>query len=198
MVRGRVIRPPDSPDRYIEPDYPPPARNVNAATLEQLAELFAGASRLQLEAVATTAKTSPWPSIESLPPGLRAAESAVAGPPPLGSVIGEGKYRRVHACALGVCKVPIHLKGAKANLIEHDRWQRRHELGLDGWLVPVLACATDGSWLVMQRVERLLEEHRRPPHPDQVRALRDTNANNWGYVDGRPLLLDYGYPEDDP
>lgn len=191
-----MIRPPNSPDRYIEPDYPPQARNVNAATLEQLAALFVGASRSELEALAATARVAPWSSIESLPRELRAA-GAVAGPPPLGSVIGEGKYRRVHACALGVCKVPIHLKGPKANLIEHDRWQRRHELGLEGWLVPVLACATDGSWLVMQRVERLLEERRRPPHPDEVRALKDTNANNWGYLDGRPMLLDYGYPEDD-
>lgn len=94
-----------------------------------------------------------------------------------------------------MCKLPIHIKGAECNLLERERWRHRHKLDIDRWLCPVLACADDGSWLVMQRAEIDHNEKRVPQHPPAVRKLKDTGAKNWGRLAGQPVLVDYGYPE---
>jgi hypothetical protein len=62
------------------------------------------------------------------------------------------------------------------------------------WLCPVVACAPDGSWLLMRRAERVGACS--GAECDQVeRALghyiRDLHPGNIGIVDGRPVATDY-------
>lgn len=94
------------------------------------------------------------------------------------------------ACQYGVVKLPIQPKGARCNTIERDRWRDRHGLNLDEWLCPVIACADDGSWIIMARAGQTIETT--PAHPHHVQRLKDTGAKNWGWLNNRPVLVDYG------
>ena len=111
-----------------------------------------------------------------------------------------GRYRRVYAHGSRpdwVVKIgDKHPRGPFCNRLERDRWAARETLGLADWLCPVIACAEDGTWLVMAKADQSNMPRRPPDHPAHVRALKDTTISNWALLDGRPVLIDYGYPGD--
>ena len=82
----------------------------------------------------------------------------------------------------------MFLSGLLANLQERQWW---------GWwpnnprLCPVLRSSRLGFWLVMARTEDI-EEHEMPPRGEYLDLPLDYKADNFGRIDGRIVLRDYG------
>lgn len=111
-----------------------------------------------------------------------------------------GSQRRVIVCGRYAVKLPrLHRlrAGARANLEEariwREGWQRRYPE-----LCPVVACLPFGialvmpTVLIMTRVEldRFDASGEKPVHhPDP--ELYEDKLGEWGYLSGRPVVVDY-------
>jgi hypothetical protein len=115
--------------------------------------------------------------------------------------LGQGCTREVYALTddlvLKVASENLPSNRAE-NLAERNNWLEAVRLGLDHLLAPVVACAEDGSWLIMRRCIRDIDQ----PVPyeatvqihDEISSslsVCDTLPFNLGWFDGRPVLLDY-------
>lgn len=102
-----------------------------------------------------------------------------------------------------VLKVALNGPGRDANLTEACVWQKSEE-AQRVWLAPVLGVdRPNGEWLVMQRAKAL-----RSTQMDKLnrwmRQMSDTlewdwgfiedtdHADQWGMLNGHPVLVDYG------
>ena len=95
------------------------------------------------------------------------------------------------------CTAEIRTGGQ--NLAEVRTWERVKNTPLAPYFVPVLDYAPDGSWLVQQRVKPLdLSERARARAFSDMLTLagyreQDMQPDNLGEMDGRTVLLDYGF-----
>ena len=111
-----------------------------------------------------------------------------------------GSQRRVIVCGRYAVKLPrLHRlrAGARANLEEariwREGWQRRYPE-----LCPVVACLPFGIALIMPAVrimarielDRFDASGEKPDHyPDP--ELYEDKLGEWGYLNGRPVVVDY-------
>lgn len=60
-------------------------------------------------------------------------------------------------------------------------------------LCPVLAFSLNGFWLLMQRVDRVLEHEDDPAYePEKFFTItQDSKPQNFGILDGRTVVIDY-------
>jgi hypothetical protein len=114
--------------------------------------------------------------------------------------LARGSQRRVIVCGRYAFKVPrMHRlrQGARANLEEariwREGWQRRYPE-----LCPVVACLPFGIVLVMlaarimtrAELDQLEASGKKPDHfPDP--ELYENKVGDWGYLYGRPVVVDY-------
>ena len=111
-----------------------------------------------------------------------------------------GSQRRVIVCGRYAVKLPRLRRlraGARANLEEariwREGWQRRYPE-----LCPVLACLPFGIALVMPAVlimtraelDRFDASGEKPNH-DPDPELYEDKLGEWGYLNGRPVVVDY-------
>lgn len=93
----------------------------------------------------------------------------------------------------------------QANIFECQFWlQNKDDPARAKWLAPVLDCADDGSWLVMQRAEpvdrRCVSELISGPDRYELYGWAQDwmHPMQWGELpDGRMVLVDYGWPGGD-
>lgn len=94
----------------------------------------------------------------------------------------------------------------EANLFECTTWLRnKGDPDRARWLAPVLDCADDGTWLVMQRAQRAASEQvGRLLRSPKIHDLHDLGVGDWRHVDqwgvlnGQLRLVDYGGGYGDP
>lgn len=143
-------------------------------------------------------------------PDLHPQLAAEAGLP----LLGMGAARVVFDFGSGlVLKVPGGedlVVGRAANRMEAAIWgftKTPARRWLRDWLVPVVAAAPDGAWLLMERTDPRagLAEDERPDALDDATCARiaevvgrgcaelDLGNLNWGVHQGRLKLLDYGW-----
>lgn len=96
---------------------------------------------------------------------------------------------------------PSDSRSGGQNLFEAAQWERVKGTPAEIAFAPILEYATDGSWLKMRRVDRVLD---RGEHwyvnafADHVRDTYgysefDRQGANTGILDGRPVFIDYGF-----
>jgi hypothetical protein len=100
-----------------------------------------------------------------------------------------------------VVKVVREDYSKKQILREWEIWQEAND-ELKPYLCPIFACADDGAWLVMPKVE-MQEEYRydTKSYADYVKIADIAHANhigdihpgNVGYYQGRIVILDYAF-----
>jgi hypothetical protein len=114
--------------------------------------------------------------------------------------IARGAHRRVFVCGSVAIKVPRlrrFLAGARANRFEARIWR-------EGWqrfyreLCPVRACLPFGLALVMPAVRLMSRPEfdafaKSETHPDNQPdpELYEDKWGEWGYLRGRPVVVDY-------
>lgn len=78
------------------------------------------------------------------------------------------------------------------NITEYHVWEAVKDIpAVARWLAPVVAISPNGQVLLMKRCEEATAASRLP---SRVPAwLADLKAENWGFLDGRPVCFDYGH-----
>ena len=109
----------------------------------------------------------------------------------LGDYKGAGTYRALFDHATDPTLVVKVETGTRSfsNVHEYEIWKAVQGTPWEKWFAPVVDISPAGMVLVMKRCEvataRCL--------PDKVPAFfTDLKAENWGFLDGRPVCLDYG------
>lgn len=117
--------------------------------------------------------------------GLLVNEGILAG-------LGAGVARR------GFAAGDVILKRAHSGQEAHNLAEYRGFMSAPAhirrWLCPVIACAPDGSWLLMRKAERVGRCESRDVERVQValdKWVRDLHRGNIGLVDGQPVATDY-------
>lgn len=118
--------------------------------------------------------------------------------------VGSGLSRAVFELAPSALAVPAVLKlplsdqGMADNQAECRLWAETPER-LQVWLAPVLDCAEDGSWLVMEKAEPLTHEQwermwqSAAEDAMAVLGIGDyDSAEQWGRIGRDLVLVDYG------
>lgn len=113
--------------------------------------------------------------------------------------LGSGATRGVFALSDStVLKLAIDSEGSDANKTECSVWKTVHPRQRP-WLAPIYECAEDYSWLVMARTELIPEELKSEvSFYEKAGISRDLGIldtgllEQWGYLDGRIVLIDYG------
>ncbi len=125
--------------------------------------------------------------------------------------LGDGAYRAVYSLGDGnVLKVPGGSWSEDAqgcNLREADIWAAVQESPIAEWLAPVIACAEDGSWLIMQEALGGTTRDRPASGQPAIKSVTksaplrdgrrlfadDLHSGNVGLTSkGRPVIIDYG------
>jgi len=109
----------------------------------------------------------------------------------LGPRLGGGVFREVFRCAVDPrYVVKFETRAANfSNVIEWETWAIARYQDAGAWLAPCLLIGGAGSVLV----QRYAEDVRFEELPDRIpRWAQDTKLENWGRVDGRVVLRDYG------
>lgn len=108
-----------------------------------------------------------------------------------GEPLGAGIARRVYAFRLDhTCVVKVE------DTTNHD-WQNIHEWEVwlhsgrktSKWLAPCVSLSPAGSVLIQKRAEPLTRDRLPKLVPS---FLADLRIDNWGWLDGRPVAIDYG------
>lgn len=118
----------------------------------------------------------------------------------LGPKLGEGYSRAVYCHRHNpdlVVKIalPKNLyNGVRSNMTEYQLWDSvcwRHDTGVwfKDWLAPVEDISEDGQILIMRRTQPITKTQLPPVVPVW---LSDMQLGNWGILDGRPVMHDYG------
>lgn len=105
-----------------------------------------------------------------------------------GDRIGQGIAREVYEFKPDpryVIKFELGVKDFQ-NICEWELW-REAPKGASRWLAPCIDISDHGMVLLQQRVMHLPSPPRMIP-----RWLEDAHADNWGTLDGRPVVVDYG------
>src|SRR5690606_24195923 len=108
----------------------------------------------------------------------------------LGDKIGEGVFREVSQFRLkSDCVIKRARRGAEC--MNANEWPGRCALRgtkLAKWLGPCHHISANGVWLSQQKVEPITKDRL----PKKVPAfLGDLHLKNWGWLDGRPVCVDY-------
>jgi hypothetical protein len=85
--------------------------------------------------------------------------------------------------------------GINPNMNEWGMWQRFKDTAPADHLCPCVSISNDGLYLVMVRAEGVDIEHSKTLPPAVTVLLDGCDLNmsgNWGILDGRPVLIDYG------
>lgn len=122
--------------------------------------------------------------------------------------ITHGIMRTVYLTRRYAIKIPsprfgwrMFIRGLSANLGEREYWRRWEgdtsfvveDRTYSGMLCPVLWSSWGGWVIVMPRVEILTEEEYREDVGGPVlTAFHDSKADNFGWLDGRVVCVDYG------
>lgn len=108
----------------------------------------------------------------------------------LGDKIGEGVFREVYQFHLkSDWVIKREKKGAEfMNANEWMVWCALRGTKLAKWLAPCHHISANGVWLIQQKVEPITKDRL----PKKVPAfLGDLHLKNWGWLDGRPVCVDY-------
>lgn len=110
-----------------------------------------------------------------------------------GEQLGEGIHRTTYACKIRpdlVVKVENSDMRYFANIMEDKFWaDNEHYKKVADWLCPVEFLSPDGRLLMMRRAEPI-----RPSDqlPDKLPSfLTDVKRENFGWLDGRLVCVDY-------
>src|SRR5262249_28760720 len=114
-----------------------------------------------------------------------------------------GKSRRVLILHWVVLKFPRSKWGARCNL-EEAKIYKTETAYRRSLLAPVIWCSAKGGLQVMRAVTPMTEEEfdrlyesnglpdwQRVPYSDEVVPFEQNKAADWGWLDGRPVALDY-------
>lgn len=108
----------------------------------------------------------------------------------LGEYLGGGVARRTYRSRLDWNAV-VKLEPANCdfqNIAEWHLWSNA-SASLEAWLAPCITISPCGRILMQRFVEPITEDRL----PDKVPGvLSDLHMGNWGWLDGRPVALDYG------
>jgi hypothetical protein len=112
----------------------------------------------------------------------------------IGELLGSGKHRAVYAHPHNVnwvIKVERPSDYAEfCNAVEWNVWTRLADSEAGKWLAPCVKISRQGSIMIQTRCEVCPEDQL----PKKVPAwMTDAHQGNWGMIDGRPVLFDYGF-----
>jgi hypothetical protein len=109
----------------------------------------------------------------------------------VGRYLGGGVARKTFVCALDpqwVVKVEYNTHDFQ-NIAEWHLWSFSTE-ALRQWLAPCWCISPNGRILIQKRCEPITRDRLPKKVPG---VLDDLHEGNWGWLDGRPVALDYGY-----
>jgi len=117
-----------------------------------------------------------------------------------GDRIGQGVHRTVYACKIRpdlVVKVENQEMRYFANVMEDKFWTDHvHRKEVSKWLAPIEFLSPDGRLLLMKRVRPL---HETDKLPDRLPGfLTDLKRENFGWLDGRLVCVDYAFTIPNP
>jgi hypothetical protein len=76
---------------------------------------------------------------------------------------------------------------------EWEVWEHLKYTDRGIWLCPAIAVAPDFTWIVMLRAETFNDKSR-DVSPFKQSWMRDAGSlKNWGWINGQPVLVDYGH-----
>lgn len=112
----------------------------------------------------------------------------------LGKYLGRGAYREVYVCGIDeslVVKVARNWNGCQHNGMEWEHyWDLKDVKGVGSWLCPVERISDDRSVLIMKRADPIGTERLPKKVPKFVTDIKEAN---FGWLDGRPVVIDYAY-----
>ncbi len=119
--------------------------------------------------------------------GLRATDDALRLI--IGEGIATGEFRKVYHCPLdSTVVVKIEYKpDCFVNVAEWDMWTNLKNTPWGKWLAPCRQISNCGLILMMDKVKPLEARPRLVPS-----FLGDLKRENWGMLNGRPVVCDYG------
>lgn len=110
-----------------------------------------------------------------------------------GEHLGTGISRQVFICATDprwVVKLETGTPGTFQNVKEWVVWEAlRHHEPSARWLAPCRSISENGR-VLLQRRTNTMPDHLRPTHVP--RWATDLQPCNWGMLNGRPVMHDYG------
>jgi hypothetical protein len=117
-----------------------------------------------------------------------------------GEKLGEGIHRTVYACKIRpdlVVKVENQEMRYFANVMEDKFWtDHRYYKKVADWLCPIEFLSPDGRLLLMRRVRPI---HESDTLPDKLPIfLSDIKRENFGWLDGRLVCIDYAWTVPNP
>lgn len=104
-----------------------------------------------------------------------------------GNLVGSGTRRQVYIFKPDpkyVIKIDYSLYFD--NAVEWDLWQNVVGTKMEKWFAPCLAISSYGTWLIQRRTKPIIHLPKRVPA-----MLGDHKRENWGMLDGRPVMHDY-------
>ena len=110
-----------------------------------------------------------------------------------GRSLGTGAYREVFELRLNpeyVVKMDYTTNDAFSNVKEWLFWEAyKEDKKVSEWLAPCVSISSCGICLIQKRTEPA----RRSDLPDKVPGFcTDLKIENWGLLDGKPVMHDYG------
>ena len=107
----------------------------------------------------------------------------------IGKKIGQGQYRQVYEYLPDpklVIKFGTHDTNF-SNIHEWSIWNSIKDTKMSKWFAPVLKISDYGAVLIMVRTTPLIKLPAKIPN-----FMSDTKLENWGLLNGRPVVHDYG------
>ena len=111
----------------------------------------------------------------------------------VGELLGEGAYRRTYALEHSPRLVAkVDFGGQLTNAQEWHAWCQLHGTEWERWVAPCEAIDEFGGVMLQRRCRPLTDAEWAAlgAVPD---FLGDTGRRNWGWLEGRPVMVDYAY-----